>query len=209
VYRGAAFHPQTHELYAVQSPIGSLAATLVVIDVATGASTVLTQVDRNVRSLTFDQQGGLIGLVGILPLGGPFDLVGISLTTGQTQVITTYPSGLSLGGLSIMPATSPTLTLSSSTPIGGQTFFVAVTGAKADAHTWLGWSLTGAGSTVVPQLGITLGLASPIGSGPPLVSRLDGRLMHTVTLPQLIGVQVWVQAMQMDLVSNVETFTIQ
>lgn len=208
VHRGAAFHPQTHELFATNVHILVPGTNLVTIDSATGATTVVSTLDRSVSKLAFDAQGTLFGLSGSVAAGG-FKLVTINQTTGHTTVVCTYPSGLKLNGFSIMPATAPTLALGSATPIGGQPFSVAVTGAKADAHTWLAWSLTGTGSTAVPQLGVTLGLASPVGSGAPRISRLDGRFQHTGTLPALAGVQVWVQAVQMDLVSNVAAFTIQ
>jgi hypothetical protein len=207
-YGGAAFHPQTQELFATEHIWQQSGADLVTIDTATGANTVVSTLDRSVSHLAFDRHGTLYGLFGSTSAGN-FKLVQIDPQTGITTTVCSYPLGLKLRGLSMMPATEPVLSLSSATPAGGQPFSIAVTGAKADAHTWLAWSLTGTGSTVVPQLNVTLGLASPVSSSSPMVSRLDGRFAHTVNLPSLAGLQVWLQAAQMDMVSNVAAFTIQ
>ena len=205
----AAFHPHTHELYAIQFVFGGNTWDVVRVDLATGASTAVTTLDRAVDFIAFDKQGNLLGLAQLPGLPRVFELLHISIQTGTTQVITTYPDGTWLHDLTTMPAAEMNLKLSSYSPVGGQSLFVGTTGGKAAAQTWLTWSLNGLGSTVVPQLGVTLGLAPPIDSSVLGLSRLDGRVGTTITLPPVSGVQVWMQGVQTNLVSDVVNFTIQ
>lgn len=207
---GLAFHPHTHELYVAENraTVGSN-VHLMKIDFLTGAHIFVTTPDRQLNGISFNSYGTLFCVDTQSVSGGPSDLFTLDLITGTSSPVANYSQSVSLQGLDFIRIENLRLSLETATPVGGQPFQIAVTASKAEASTWLAWSLAGPGSTLVPELGVTLGLASPVQAGPPGISRIDGRLSHTVTLPTLPGVQVWVQAAQLSQASNVATFTIQ
>lgn len=80
--------------------------------------------------------------------------------------------------------------------VGGQAVFAA-TRATPGAATFLAASLSGLGSTTVPQLGVTLGLSSPVQIGNTVIASGAGNASWTVTVPGLLaGRSVWFQALQ-------------
>ncbi|KAA3607968.1 MAG: hypothetical protein DWQ01_12860 [Planctomycetota bacterium] len=70
------------------------------------------------------------------------------------------------------------------------------------APVWLGYSLTGLGSFPVPPLGVVLDLDQPFSIGPPLITDPLGAATWSLSIPNVQGIDVWLQAVQVGLVSN-------
>lgn len=97
-----------------------------------------------------------------------------------------------------------TLAASPDPLVAGQLASVSVTGATPSASTWLAYSLIGFGSTAVPQLGITLDLANPFLASGPDTTNAQGEVNWSLLIPPAgSGLTVWLQAAQVDKVSNV------
>jgi subtilisin-like proprotein convertase family protein len=80
----------------------------------------------------------------------------------------------------------------------------------ASAPAWLAASKAGLGSTAIPQLGVTLGLASPFLLAGPNATDAAGALTWTVAVPaNAAGASFWLQAAQSGLVSNVHAGVVQ
>lgn len=78
-----------------------------------------------------------------------------------------------------------------------------VTGAYANEQTYLAYSISGVGSTFVPQLNVTLGLRNPVQAGNPKRSDASGRVSWSLPIPNVHNRIVWFQAAQRSAVSNV------
>ncbi len=88
--------------------------------------------------------------------------------------------------------------------VGGQQGSFAVERGAPNLATYLIYSLAGPGSTYVPQLDVTLGLASPVLAAPPLDADQDGALTWIGTVPGTANtLPVWLQSAQDGRVSNV------
>lgn len=94
--------------------------------------------------------------------------------------------------------------------LGGSSADFAVTGGTPSTTTYLAYSLTGAGSYPIGQLGITLGLSNPqLGAAASLTDTL-GSVTWTIPIPLAgAGRNVWVQAFQMSKATNVVATSIQ
>lgn len=100
--------------------------------------------------------------------------------------------------------------LSSGPLTGGANGQIALVQGAASSPAWLAVSIVGAGSTFIPQLGVTLGLASPFLLAGPTITDPAGAVTWTVAVPQgATGASYWLQAAQVGLVSNVLTGVVQ
>lgn len=82
-----------------------------------------------------------------------------------------------------------------------------VTGAYANEQTYLAYSISGTGSTFVPQLNVTLGLRNPVQAGNPKRADANGHVSWSLPIPNVHNRIVWFQAAQRSIVSNVvDTF---
>lgn len=86
----------------------------------------------------------------------------------------------------------------------GATGQISLAQGLPSAPAWLALSLTGPGSTYIPQLGVTLGLAAPKRLAGPTSTDAAGALVWPVAVPPgAAGASYWLQAAQSGLVSNV------
>lgn len=85
-----------------------------------------------------------------------------------------------------------------------------VTNGSPNTATFLAYSLFGAGTYPVPQLGVTLSLANPaLGAGPNTTDAF-GSLTWTINIPPAgAGRNLWIQALQMGQVTNLVATSIQ
>ncbi|MBL1217343.1 MAG: hypothetical protein D8M59_07585 [Planctomycetes bacterium] len=118
------------------------------------------------------------------------------------NLLMTYQCGAYSGGEISLP--SPDFDLAVGTLIGGQKGQFDVTGAEPSQRTVLAYSLTGFGEFYVPPLNITLDIDSPIQAGNPKNTDEKGSVSWTLPIPKNArGKDVWLQAAQFDLKSNV------
>jgi beta-propeller repeat-containing protein len=97
-----------------------------------------------------------------------------------------------------------TLSASPDPLIAGQTATFSVSGASPNTAIWLAYSLDGIGSTSVPLLNVSLDLANPVQAAGPTVSDGQGELDWNIMIPPgASGLNVWLQALQSDKISNV------
>jgi len=91
----------------------------------------------------------------------------------------------------------------------GQTATLDVTGANPNDMTWLAYSVSGLGSFSIPQLNVTMDIASPVQIGNAMNSSAAGAASWSAPVPaSAAGVQVWLQAVQNGNKSSVLTQTI-
>jgi len=102
------------------------------------------------------------------------------------------------------------LAISAPPAVAGQTLSVYFTGGVSGQNTWLTYSLAGIGSTFVPQLGLTLDLASPVLAAGPVQVNPTGAGAFTVPVPaNAAGRSYWLQALEAAGTSNVLSGTVQ
>ncbi len=100
--------------------------------------------------------------------------------------------------------------LSSGAIMAGANASLQLAAAVPNAPAWLAASTTGAGSTPIPQLGVTLGLAAPFPlAGPTLVSPTGGAVWNVPVPAGAQGRSYWLQAAQAGKVSNVLSGVVQ
>ena len=100
--------------------------------------------------------------------------------------------------------------VSASNLAAGQTATLNVSGATPSSNCWLGYSLSGLGSTPIPQLGITMDIDSPVQLGAMQSTSAGGGASWNAPVPaNASGVQVWFQAVQLGSKSAVLAATIQ
>jgi subtilisin-like proprotein convertase family protein len=92
----------------------------------------------------------------------------------------------------------------------GQTATLDISGAAPNANCWLAYSIAGLGSTSIPQLGVTMDLASPIQLGTVQTTSAAGDASWSAPVPaNASGLPVWFQAVQMGDKSSVLSAVIQ
>lgn len=92
----------------------------------------------------------------------------------------------------------------------GEDAKLALRYATPNALSWLAYSLSGPGSTRVPQLGVTLDLANPQQLADPLRTDGTGYVKWEMPVPQRAqGQTVWLQGLQDGQVTNLLRSTIQ
>jgi len=97
-----------------------------------------------------------------------------------------------------------TLAINPDPLISGQNAGFVATNGTPNTNTYLAYSLVGPGSTFVPFLNVTLGLASPKQAGGVMVSDPAGMATWNLFIPPAgAGKSVWFQAAQFGNVSNV------
>lgn len=100
--------------------------------------------------------------------------------------------------------------LTASPVIAGASAQVDLTGAVPSAPAWLAASTAGTGSTPIPQLGVTLGLAAPFPLAGPTVTDASGATSWTLPVPAgAAGASFWLQVAQAGKVSNVVAGVVQ
>ena len=88
------------------------------------------------------------------------------------------------------------LTIPQPLTVGSPATFTASRAVPGTA-TWLAASLSGLGSTSVPPLGVTLGMANAVQVGGTVIANAGGNASWTVTVPALLsGRSAWFQAVQ-------------
>ncbi len=93
--------------------------------------------------------------------------------------------------------------------VAGQQATFTVTGGIPSQDTYLAYSITGTGSTFIPPLNVTLGIASPRKGAGPTMSDPSGNVVWTLPIPSASGQNVWFQACQNGQATNVVAETIQ
>ncbi len=94
--------------------------------------------------------------------------------------------------------------------LAGQSGTFTVTNGTPLANTYLAYSLVGPGSTWVPALNATLGLASPLRAAGPTPTNASGTVSWTLPIPAAgVGLSVWLQAVEYGQVTNVIATSIQ
>lgn len=102
------------------------------------------------------------------------------------------------------PGAPSSMALSAPPAVAGQSLAVDLTGGAPNSNAWLTYSTVGFGSTFVPQLGVTLGLAQPVLAAGPLQTGTVGQAQFSVTVPaNATGVPYWLQALQSSGVSSI------
>jgi hypothetical protein len=92
----------------------------------------------------------------------------------------------------------------------GQFVTFSVANATPNRATYLGYSLSGLGSTYVAALQVTLGLNRPTQLAGPTAADASGQVMWSMSVPQqAAGLSIWLQAAQFGQVSNVLANVIQ
>ena len=110
----------------------------------------------------------------------------------------TFKGGQDLYFLRVTP-----LVLEVSPIVAGELATFTVTGAIPNQRTWLAASLTGEGSTYIPQLNITLSLANPQQVGTSKFADNEGNVSWSLTVPQQgAGREVWLQVVQHENAGN-------
>ncbi len=108
------------------------------------------------------------------------------------------------------PVSSGGAQLSVSNFTHGQHAAFNFTGGTPNTSTFMAYSLAGPGSTNVGQLGVTLGLASPVDSGIRVSTDGAGSISYSIRLPNgAQGIDVWLQGCQPGVVTNVLAETVQ
>lgn len=101
--------------------------------------------------------------------------------------------------------------LTTSGLIAGSTAVLNVTGGGPNTPTWIGYSITGLGSTSVPNLGVTLDIANakPLSMTPNNTNANGDASWFKLVPGSASGVAVWLQALQFGATSTVLAETIQ
>lgn len=118
-------------------------------------------------------------------------------------------TALSSPGSGTTTSASFTLTVTPDPLQGGMTGTFAVTNGDPNTSTYLAYSLVGPGSTYVPMLNVTLGLASPIQAGGTIMTDGSGTGSWNLPVPSVSGVNVWLQAVQYGQATNVVATSVQ
>jgi len=94
--------------------------------------------------------------------------------------------------------------------IAGQYATFEITGAKPNETAWLAYSTVGEGRTFVPQLNVNVELTNPKQAGSSQTTDSNGDATWVLNVPpQGSGVEVWIQALQVENASNIVQQTIQ
>ena len=87
---------------------------------------------------------------------------------------------------------------------------VTVSNVEPFTNTWLAYSIAGAGNTYAGFLNTTLGLLNPKKVGPILPADGNGTAEWTFTIPGSVsGLDVWLQSVQYNVVTNVVATSVQ
>ncbi len=135
------------------------------------------------------------------------DYIQCASQTGSVHVAyaATFNGGQDIWYLNV----KPTL-LSVRNLVAGQTATAALKGARPNAPAWLAVSLTGLGSTYVAALNATLGLANPFQIGGQKQSNALGESTWQLGVPPgASGLNLWIQAIQMENGSNLLALQVQ
>ncbi len=101
-------------------------------------------------------------------------------------------------------SSSPTLVVDPMPLIAGASGSFMVTDANPDESSFLAYSLQGLGSTFVPMLNVTLDLGNPQQAGSTKTSDANGDVTWNLPIPpNAAGRDVWFQAVQFELKTNV------
>lgn len=104
----------------------------------------------------------------------------------------------------------PTFTVSDPLVAAGAFVQFSTSNGTASTPTYLAYSLAGLGSFHVPQLGVTLGIASPQQLGSMAMSDASGAASFSMVVPgNAFGLNYWIQALQSGQVSNIVSGTVQ
>jgi len=92
----------------------------------------------------------------------------------------------------------------------GQTGTFTVNNGRPLTSTWLGYSIVGPGSFYIPPLNVTLGLSNPRRAAGPAMSNSEGDVVWQLPIPLFAaGRNVWVQAVQYGMATNVVATAVQ
>jgi hypothetical protein len=145
--------------------------------------------------------GNVADLVGTITMAMPIDVV-IDNDDGQGNWSTLHI----WGELNASAPVSQPMTLTAIGPIiSGGTGTLEVSNGAANSATFLAYGLS-LGSTPIPPLGVTLGLASAKQIGTAKMSNAVGFSTWTETVPAgVAGVTVYLQACQVGIITNILT----
>lgn len=94
--------------------------------------------------------------------------------------------------------------------VAGGSATLSVYDGNPSVTTWMAYSITGLGSYSVPPLGVTMDIANPVQVGTPMTTDAAGHAAWTTSVPAgTSGVNVWLQAVQMNNKSAVHSTVIQ
>ncbi len=167
---------------------------------ALGSTTITplagTLTDPSPVSGTFSESGGNVDLHS--PIDTTISDVMAGLTYDFTIVGDIYASA---------PAQPGGMDLAVTTLLAGASATFSVTNSNANDMTFVGYSLTGAGSTPIPSIGVTLDIDRPtlLFSGN---SNGTGSVSWNTTVPPYPGLTVYFQACSAGVTSNVVTATV-
>jgi hypothetical protein len=190
------YHSGNDKLYAVSNTD----ATLYEVSMSTGALTMIGATGGSrIADLWYDPGTG--NLYAVTDGGGGDIHYTINPATGLATVLGSGYGG-NLCGLG-EPVAGFTLVASPDPLVGGQAGTFTVTNGIPNTNTFLGYSFAGPGSTFVPQLNVTLGIANPVKAAGPTKTDNTGGLIWTLNVPNIMPRNVWLQAAQTQNASNV------
>jgi len=137
--------------------------------------------------------------------GNESALFGNSVSIDGDEIIVGAYHGDDNGSAYVFDLTQcPTLVVSPDPLIAGEYGQFTAMNLEPDTETYLAYSLRGLGSTYVPPLNITLDLGQPVQADNSATSDNDGIATWMIHIPQAgVGRDVWFQACQYELVTNV------
>jgi len=102
------------------------------------------------------------------------------------------------------------LSISPDPLVAGQSGTFTMSNGLPNAPAWLGYSLIGPGSTFIPQLNVTIGLANPKRAAGPTMAGSTGSVIWNLPVPLAAsGRNIWIQAVQHGQATNVIATTVQ
>lgn len=180
----------------------------------TGTPTVLDNWAK--VEMTWDFDSGLAmgyydgQLVTTVNISGISSLTGWAFSLAHDEGTGSGPEVAWLDNFEIFATTGPTLLIDPDPLQSGLYADFTIVNAGASMPTFLAYSLVGPGSTPVPPLQVTLGLANPVQAGGMVTADLYGTADWTLYVPTFAaGRSVWFQGVQFQLITNVVATSVQ
>jgi len=187
-----------YALISVQSDTvnGSSSGSAYLFDMTTGTEIVKILPDDGAANDNFGWDLAMQGTIGII--GGVFDDNANGDSAGSAYVF------------DLAPPSCPELTISPEPLIAGQDGTFTAINMTPSENAYLVYSLAGFGSTFVPQLNIPLDLRQPKQAGNTQAADGSGFVEWVLPIPgAAVGRNLWLQAAQYELKTNVVATSVQ